>query len=166
MIMNIETLYDYGARQFLLLNMFDMNKAPEVLSRDSQVMESYDTLIFYHNKYLLEYTKNFLKSIDDVTIYYHDLYKLINCIHVESFSSGFFETVTAFYNGGNDVVGEDSGALINHIWWDSYHPTTHAHFYIASDVIQTIYDTITDNTNKKTKTKKNKIHKTKKSSRK
>eukprot|EP00547_Thalassionema_nitzschioides_P016555 CAMPEP_0194242568 /NCGR_PEP_ID=MMETSP0158-20130606/8070_1 /TAXON_ID=33649 /ORGANISM="Thalassionema nitzschioides, Strain L26-B" /LENGTH=325 /DNA_ID=CAMNT_0038977685 /DNA_START=109 /DNA_END=1086 /DNA_ORIENTATION=- len=149
MIMNIKTLYDYGARQFLLTNMFDLNKAPEVLSRSSQVMESYDTLIFYHNKYLSEYTKSFLNGMDDATIYYQDLHKLINCIHAESFSLGFFETVTAFYGG--DEVGEDSGALINHMWWDEYHPTTRSHFYIASDAIQTIYDSITDNTSKKTK---------------
>merc|ERR1712176_276345 len=73
---NVERLYEHGARQFLIVNMFNMSKIPEASQRSEEVAASYDVLISKHNELLDRYVDELPRGISDneVNVYRPDVY--------------------------------------------------------------------------------------------
>jgi len=153
MLNNVRTLYDHGATQFLVMNMFNMSMAPEALTVAATVRESYDLLVQYHNDYLHQYLDDFIHDVNNnnkkkndqdpssstVIVYQPNAYTAFDCIATNSISLGLYNTKDTYY-GGSSNPDTEGDAIFTYEWWDSYHPTTHTHQLIATQTIQTIFD--------------------------
>jgi len=150
MLNNVRTLYDHGATQFLVMNMFNMSMAPEALTVAATVRESYDILVQYHNDYLHQYLDDFLHDVNNnnknddtssstVIVYQPNAYTAFDCLATNAISLGLYNTKDTYY-GGSSNPDTEGDAIFTYEWWDSYHPTTHTHQLISTQTIQTIYD--------------------------
>lgn len=132
---NMDRLYNFGARMFMVMDMHDMTELPEAIDMNPQKRLAYVTLIHKHNQYLKEYINEFQTKKGNTIVYHPSAYTAFECIHKKSNSLGFYDTFNAFYDGSKVVY-----PIFTYRWWDLYHPTTHSHHYLSTRAIQTVYE--------------------------
>ncbi|KAG4087757.1 hypothetical protein H8356DRAFT_1727902 [Neocallimastix lanati (nom. inval.)] len=120
----IEGMYKVGARNFLILNIPPLDKAP---LKEDQNYNYYRYDIFYYNEKLSEYANNFFYRHPDTNIILYNANEQYNYVLLNYQEFGLFTGNTPW------TVGRRYG-LSRYFWFDNFHPTFRGHQIIADDI--------------------------------
>lgn len=149
---NIETalnsLYNFGARNFLVLNLPDLGKIPQSLRLDSVLSSSLTDLTEQHNS-VLDSTLNILRqSLPDINLISVDQYDLFNQILTNPGNFGFTNVTEECLDGTTFIACANPDEFL---FWDSTHPTTAGHQILAEFAITALKSQDKVDTKAKTK---------------
>ncbi|CAB9512026.1 GDSL-like Lipase/Acylhydrolase [Seminavis robusta] len=144
---NIVNLYEdsrVSGRHFLVADLAPMKHFPEATNYTSEYLEAYHFLTQRHNALLEEKLDLFQKERfgledDEVAtiqrLKIHDLYMSLLRNPTEN---GFSPTTTNMVDTKACLSGDIQCALpFGNLFWDDYHPTTHTHFLISQEIVNT-----------------------------
>ncbi|WP_293114689.1 SGNH/GDSL hydrolase family protein [Moorena sp. SIO4G3] len=129
---NIETalnsLYNFGARNFLVLNLPDLGKIPQGLRLGSVLSTGLTDLTEQHNS-LLDSTLNVLsQSLPDINLIFFDEYDLFNQVVTNPGNFGFTNVTGTCLDEATFIACANPDEFI---FWDSTHPTTASNQILA-----------------------------------
>ncbi|PLB54019.1 hypothetical protein P170DRAFT_344701, partial [Aspergillus steynii IBT 23096] len=113
------TLYDCGARHFMLINVPPTTRAPEMLDLDPLIRQKHDRAIREYNSQLQEGVRNWQNSHSDTSMMLYDAWSLMTTVLDYPEKYGFTD---------NRCIGQKC------IWADDYHPSSAFHRLLASNI--------------------------------
>ncbi len=125
----VTTLYNAGARQFLVPNLPLLGNVPQNRGTSSQA--SLNTLSANHNTALKNKLASLKSTYPAITFYTMDIQGLFTSIQNEPSTYGFV-------NATNSAMGTSADPA-TYAFWDGLHPTTKAHQLLATKMILTKY---------------------------
>lgn len=132
-VQDIEKLYSEGARNFLILNLPDVGKAPVYSKMTAEYKAAATQLCFMYNLMLWSGVDKFVAAHSDVKVIKFDAFTYIN----DQLKSGNFANTTGTYvklDEKGERTTEFNGPASDYFFWDSIHPTTKAHEVLAGGV--------------------------------
>ena len=149
---NIETalnsLYNFGARNFLVVNLPDLGKIPQSLRLDSVLSSSLTDLTEQHNCVLDSRLNILRQSLPDINLISVDQYDLFNQILTNPGNFGFTNVTEECLNGTTFIACANPDEFL---FWDSTHPTTAGHQILAELAITALKSQDKVDTKAKTK---------------
>ncbi|NEO70535.1 SGNH/GDSL hydrolase family protein, partial [Moorena sp. SIO3H5] len=149
---NIETalnsLYNFGARNFLVLNLPDLGKIPQSLRLNSVLSSSLTDLTEQHNSVLDSRLNILRQSLPDINLISVDQYDLFNQILTNPGNFGFTNVTEECLDGTTFIACANPDEFL---FWDSTHPTTAGHKILAELTIAALKSQNKVNTKAKTK---------------
>lgn len=140
----VQTLYDLGARNFLVPNLPDLGKTPRALSMGDEISMSLTTLSQNHNT-LLDASLVNLSQLDDINIAQLDAFSLLNKTIANPEGFGFTNVTDSCIEPLSDdgkLDGTQAFEVCNnpdeYLFWDGIHPTTVAHAQLANDALEAL----------------------------
>ncbi|MEQ9371147.1 MAG: SGNH/GDSL hydrolase family protein [Coleofasciculus chthonoplastes F3-SA18-01] len=137
----IQTLYDLGARNFLVPNLPDLGKTPRALSMGDHISMSITTLSQIHNT-LLNRSLGDLSQLDDMNIVEFDAFSMLNKTIANPEVKGFTNVTNSCIEPLKDdgkLYGTQAFEVCDHpdeyLFWDGIHPTTVAHEQLADEAL-------------------------------
>ncbi|WP_293093184.1 SGNH/GDSL hydrolase family protein [Moorena sp. SIO3I6] len=135
-VSNIQTalnsLYNFGARNFLVLNLPDLGKIPQSLRLDSVLSSGLTDLSEQHNS-LLDSTLNLLsQSLADINLISFDANNLFNQILTNPGNFGFTNVTEGCLDETTFIACANPDEFV---FWDGFHPTTAGHQIIAESTL-------------------------------
>ncbi|EJK58668.1 hypothetical protein THAOC_21188 [Thalassiosira oceanica] len=134
-LIQVRRLHDAGARHFLVGNVPNMTSWAEAQGQSQEVLNAYRTLALGHNNLLTELLSKFEQSTNDTTVYKLDYFDSMDCLNERKDFLGFRDLFNACHEGQ-----QKCDDIFSYKFWDAYHPSTHAHFFLSRVAIQTIFD--------------------------
>ncbi|MEQ8752864.1 MAG: SGNH/GDSL hydrolase family protein [Coleofasciculus sp. G1-WW12-02] len=135
----VQTLYDLGARNFLVPNLPDLGKTPRVLSMGNDMSMALTSLSQTHNT-LLGASLDNLSQLDNINIVQLDAFSLLNKTIANPEAKGFTNVtdscIEPLKDDGKLDGTQDFKVCDNpdeYLFWDGIHPTTVAHEQLATD---------------------------------
>ena len=132
----VDTLYQKGARQFLIANIPNMSSWAEASLQPQDVLDSYDILVTGHNEVLSRLLSDFESSHGDAIIYEQDNFRAFECLD----KNQDFLGINNVKDPCHPTQDASCEPIFSHKFWDYYHPTTHAHQIASTYAIQSIHD--------------------------
>jgi len=130
MFKNVENLYKTGARNFLILDIFQLDDTP--YNKSGKVDFLKDDITYYNNL-LKKNVEKFFKSKKDVNIFYYDINSLVTDIISNCKDYGLDNCVDAYnLNKDKDVKG---------FLWSDFTHTTYTANAIFTENIETLLKT-------------------------
>ncbi|MEQ9625207.1 SGNH/GDSL hydrolase family protein [Coleofasciculus chthonoplastes] len=137
----IQTLYDLGARNFLVPNLPDLGKTPRALSMGDHISMSITTLSQIHNT-LLNRSLGDLSQLDDMNIVEFDAFSMLNKTIANPEVKGFTNVTNSCIEPLKDDGKLDGTQAFEvcdnpdeYLFWDGIHPTTVAHEQLADEAL-------------------------------
>ncbi|EDX75133.1 GDSL-like lipase/acylhydrolase, putative [Coleofasciculus chthonoplastes PCC 7420] len=137
----VQTLYDLGARNFLVPNLPDLGKTPRALSMGDDISMSLTTLSQIHNT-LLNRSLGDLSQLDDMNIVEFDAFSMLNKTIANPEVKGFTNVTNSCIESLKDdgkLDGTQAFEVCDHpdeyLFWDGIHPTTVAHEQLADEAL-------------------------------
>ncbi|KAK1733817.1 SGNH/GDSL hydrolase family protein [Skeletonema marinoi] len=137
-VQQVDTLYQKGARQFLIGNVPNMSSWAEASLQPQDVLDSYDVLVRGHNEVLSRLVAGFESSHDDTIIYEQDNFGAFECLD----SNKDFVGINNIKDPCHPTQDDSCESIFSYKFWDYYHPTTHAHHVASTFAIQSIHDKV------------------------
>ncbi|DBA78537.1 TPA: hypothetical protein ACH3X2_007856 [Trebouxia sp. C0005] len=141
-------LYNGGARQFVVMNLFNLAGAPNLSppftpsSMSATAKAEATNFTTAHNAALTQMTSSFMSSQANSTVLNYDTYTFFSNLLANATSLGFTNTMGYCYQGpsflGSLTGGYNYPLCANpnqYIFWDPVHPTKHVHALLAQDFI-------------------------------
>jgi phospholipase/lecithinase/hemolysin len=124
----IVTLYEAGARNFLMLNLPDLGQKPNYRGTQNGI----DATAFVHsyNDKLADVVLTLESTYADISITFFDAYATFNLLLEDPGAYGFtniHESAYVFLGSTHDPTSEIVENPEEYIFWDSTHPTTQVH---------------------------------------
>jgi len=133
---NIETalnsLYNFGARNFLVLNLPDLGKIPQSLSLDSSLSTGLTDLTEQHNSVLDSSLNVLSQSLPDINLISVDQYDLFDQILANPGNFGFTNVTETCLDEATFLPCANPDEFL---FWDSVNPTTASHKILAESTI-------------------------------
>ncbi|MFP4099161.1 SGNH/GDSL hydrolase family protein [Coleofasciculus sp.] len=140
----VQTLYDLGARNFLVPNLPDLGKTPRALSMGDDISMSLTTLSQTHNT-LLDASLANLSQLDNINIAQLDAFSLLNQTIANPEEFGFTNVTDSCIHPLKDdgkLDGTQEFRVCDnpdeYLFWDGIHPTTVAHAQLANDALEAL----------------------------
>lgn len=140
----VQTLYDLGARNFLVPNLPDLGKTPRALSMGDDISMNLTQLSQIHNT-LLNRSLGDLSQLNNINIAQLDAFSLLNKTIANPEQFGFTNvTDSCIETLGDDgkLDGTQAFEVCNnpdeYLFWDGIHPTTVAHAQLANDALEAL----------------------------
>ncbi|WP_293040481.1 SGNH/GDSL hydrolase family protein [Moorena sp. SIO1F2] len=128
----VNSLYNFGARNFLVLNLPDLGKIPLSLRLGSVLSTGLTDLTDQHNS-LLDSTLNLLsQSLADINLISFDANNLFNQILTNPGNFGFTNVTEGCLDETTFIACANPDEFV---FWDSIHPTTASHQILAESTI-------------------------------
>jgi len=140
----VQTLYDLGARNFLVPNLPDLGKTPRALSMGDQISMALTSLTQTHNS-LLDVSLANLSQLEDINIVQPDAFSLLNQtianpeeLGLTNVTDSCIEPISedGKLNATNGFVECENPD--QYLFWDGIHPTTVAHAQLAEDALEAL----------------------------
>jgi len=134
----LEALEEDGARNFLVMNLPDIGKAP-LFVNDPTTSAFATQLAAQFNSALKTTAKNFQDSQSNVTVYYFDVFSYMNRI----ISSDTFANTSGTYltlDQNSNPTGGVNGPAEDYIFWDTIHPMTRTHELLGNEAADFVDD--------------------------
>jgi cholinesterase len=123
---SITTLYDAGARSFIVANLPALGDKPNFVNTPNQAFAN--AIVDAYNPKLATVLANLESQHNDITIYAWDVHTDFNQILQNPGSFGFTNTGTAaFTYEGEPYPGAVVAAPYEYVFWDQTHPTAPGH---------------------------------------
>ncbi|KAJ6077672.1 uncharacterized protein N7446_000608 [Penicillium canescens] len=119
-----ETMYNCGARRFLLINVPPLSRTPTYLKKDEWHRNAHQVMVEKFNNRLALEKRKFEKRFPDSSTSLYDSWSFFTEILNHPTGYGFDADTSCIGNGC--------------LWWDSYHPTSAVHSLLAQDLQQVI----------------------------
>ncbi|EAW36417.1 SGNH/GDSL hydrolase family protein [Lyngbya sp. PCC 8106] len=135
----VHSLYDVGARNFLLLNLPGLGNTPLVLNSDFQ--DPLNQLTVAHNFYLSSAVNGLNQSLTGVNIGLVDINATVNSILQNPGEFGLTNVTDSWSNAVAvclEVGCEEFPNPDEYFYWDAVHPTTAAHEILADVAYSTV----------------------------
>ncbi|NEO70534.1 SGNH/GDSL hydrolase family protein [Moorena sp. SIO3H5] len=136
---NIETalnsLYNFGARNFLVLNLPDLGKIPQSLSLDSVLSTGLTDLTEQHNSVLDSSLNVLSQSLPDINLISVDQYDLFDQILANPGNFGFSNVTETCLDQATFIACSNPDEFF---FWDPSHPTTAGHQILAESALATL----------------------------
>ncbi|MEQ9232460.1 SGNH/GDSL hydrolase family protein [Coleofasciculus sp. E2-BRE-01] len=140
----VQTLYDLGARNFLVPNLPNLGKTPRALSMGDDISMSLTTLSQTHNT-LLDTSLANLSQLDNINIAQLDAFSLLNQTIANPEEFGFTNVTDSCIHPLKDdgkLDGTQEFEVCDnpdeYLFWDGIHPTTVAHAQLADDALEAL----------------------------
>ncbi|MEQ9481319.1 SGNH/GDSL hydrolase family protein [Coleofasciculus sp. F4-SAH-05] len=137
----IQTLYDLGARNFLVPNLPDLGKTPRALSMGDHISMSLTTLSQIHNT-LLNRSLGDLSQLNNINIVEFDTFSMLNKTIANPEVKGFTNVTNSCIEPLKDDGKLDRTQAFEvcdhpdeYLFWDGIHPTTVAHEQLADEAL-------------------------------
>ncbi|MEQ9358496.1 SGNH/GDSL hydrolase family protein [Coleofasciculus chthonoplastes] len=137
----IQTLYDLGARNFLVPNLPDLGKTPRALSMGDHISMSLTTLSQIHNT-LLNRSLGDLSQLNNINIVEFDTFSMLNKTIANPEVKGFTNVTNSCIEPLKDDGKLDGTQAFEvcdnpdeYLFWDGIHPTTVAHEQLADEAL-------------------------------
>lgn len=137
----VQTLYDLGARNFLVPNLPDLGKTPRVLRMGNDMSMALTSLSQTHNT-LLDASLANLSQLENIDIAQLDAFSLLNKTIANPEEFGFTNVtdscIEPLKDDGKLDGTQDFKVCDNpdeYLFWDGIHPTTVAHEQLANDAL-------------------------------
>lgn len=137
----VQTLYDLGARNFLVPNLPDLGKTPRVLSMGNDMSMALTSLSQTHNT-LLGASLDNLSQLNNINIVQLDAFSLLNQTIANPEKFGLTNVtdscIEPLKDDGKLDGTQDFKVCDNpdeYLFWDGIHPTTVAHEQLAKDAL-------------------------------
>ena len=125
-----------GARQFLLMNVPDIGKAPSVLGLGPDIAGFASILTSEFNEGLAIVQENLNWSLDDIDIRMFDVYSLLDAIIAEPEDYGIEVTDTPCITPNVPPYKCEDPDV--HLFWDGLHPTKAVHKIMANTAVEVL----------------------------
>lgn len=129
------TLYDNGARIFLIGNVPNMSSWAEVSLQTQEVLDTYDVLVNGHNTLLSSLLSDFELEINDAIVYHFNAFDAFDSINLHKDFFGIQNVEEPCHPNESDTCAD----IFSYKFWDYYHPTTHAHHIASMTALECIY---------------------------
>ncbi|MEQ8466329.1 SGNH/GDSL hydrolase family protein [Coleofasciculus sp. E1-EBD-02] len=140
----VQTLYDLGARNFLVPNLPDLGKTPRALDAGEDVSNILTFLSQTHNT-LLDTSLANLSQLDNINIAQLDAFSLLNKTIANPEEFGFTNVTDSCIHPLKDdgkLDGTQEFEVCDnpdeYLFWDGIHPTTVAHAQLADDALEAL----------------------------
>jgi len=140
----VQTLYNLGARNFLVPNLPDLGKTPRALSMGDDISMTLTTLSQTHNT-LLDASLANLSQLDNINIAQLDAFSLLNKTIANPEAKGFTNVTDSCIrplNHDGKLDGTQAFEVCDnpdeYLFWDGIHPTTVAHAQLADDALEAL----------------------------
>ncbi|MEQ9553483.1 MAG: SGNH/GDSL hydrolase family protein [Coleofasciculus sp. G3-WIS-01] len=137
----VQTLYNLGARNFLVPNLPDLGKTPRALSMGDQISMALTSLSQTHNT-LLDASLANLSQLENIDILQLDAYSMLNKTIANPEAKGFTNVTDSCIEPLKDDGKLDGTREFKvcdnpdeYLFWDGIHPTTVAHRQLATDAL-------------------------------
>ncbi|NEO24192.1 MAG: SGNH/GDSL hydrolase family protein [Moorea sp. SIO4A5] len=128
----VNSLYNFGARNFLVLNLPDLGKIPRSLRLGSLLSTGFTDLTDQHNS-LLDSTVNVLsQSLADINLISLDANNLFNQVLTNPGNFGFTNVTGTCLDEATFIACANPDEFV---FWDSIHPSTASHQILAESTI-------------------------------
>ena len=121
----IQTLYDVGARTFLVVNMPDLGTRPllDAVPNTAAVRAEYTTVTDEYNELLEERLNGIQDDLDDATVILVEEASLFSFVRANAAAFGFTNSDDSFLFSADPLTE----SVDEYIFWDGEHPTRAAH---------------------------------------
>jgi len=140
----VQTLYDLGARNFLVPNLPDLGKTPRALDAGEDVSNTLTFLSQTHNT-LLDTSLANLSQLDNIDIVQLDTFSILNKTIANPEAKGFSNVTDSCIHPLKDdgkLDGTQEFEVCDNpdefLFWDGIHPTTVAHAQLANDALEAL----------------------------
>jgi len=140
----VQTLYDLGARNFLVPNLPDLGKTPRALSMGDDISMTLTTLSQTHNT-LLNRMLGDLSQLNNINIAQLDAFSLLNKTIANPEAKGFTNVTDSCIrplSHDGKLDGTQAFEVCDnpdeYLFWDGIHPTTVAHAQLADDALEAL----------------------------
>ncbi|NEO78282.1 MAG: SGNH/GDSL hydrolase family protein [Moorea sp. SIO4G3] len=128
----LNSLYNFGARNFLVLNLPDLGKIPQSLRLGSVLSTRFTDLIEQHNSVLDSTLKVLSQSLPDINLIFFDEYDLFNQVVTNPGDFGFTNVTETCLDQATFIACANPDEFL---FWDSFHPTTAGHQILAESTL-------------------------------
>lgn len=122
----IRKLYDLGARHFLVANLTNLGETPLAQTLSPETVPLLNRLTRQHNLFLDRQLNSLQRSLPQLDLIRLDVHRLFEQAKLGQLS--FSDVRTPCLNRATGQVCKNPD---QHLFWDSLHPTTIAHRYVA-----------------------------------
>lgn len=129
----MENLYEKGGRNFLVLNLPDIGKAPAFSSSSAEMRAVATLMSTMYNQYLWNLVDQFASSHADASVIKFDVFSYINSELTGGEFANTTETYMKYDANGNRTLEHNEPAS-DYFFWDMIHPMTRAHQRLADAV--------------------------------
>lgn len=143
----VESLYEVGARNFLVVNVPDLGETPSLNELEvllPGVSNQIDNLIGVHNSLLEQKLGNLNTSLPGIEITTLDANSLLQDILAEPNQFGFTETENSCLLNSQLIPSVSFDGICDNpdefVFWDEIHPTSATHQVVAEVAINTLQD--------------------------
>ena len=141
LISGIQSLYDDGARTFLVPNAPDLGLTPRISEYGSQAVFIANLLSLQFNELLSLALTELDETLADIEIIAFDTFGALNDIVANPADYGLTDTTHRCYTG-DDLTFTGGGTVCStpesYLFWDEIHPTTTAHAIIGREMLAAI----------------------------
>jgi len=140
----LKSLFDLGARNFLVANLPDLGKSPGGISQGPVASEALNQLTSAHNNGLSDALNQLNQTLNGVNIIPFDVDSLFNQVINSPGDYGFTNVTDSCLVSANPInlfVGPFASQCSNpdqYLFWDNLHPTAAANSLIANRAFQTL----------------------------
>ncbi len=130
----ITSLFNVGARNFLVPNLPDLGKTPNSLSRGSDISNGLNQLTGLHNSGLTQTLNSLSQSLTGINVISLDVNSLFNNVIANPQEFGFTDVTNSCLTNFNSPIDFSFNVCDNpdNFWfWDDVHPTTASHRLIG-----------------------------------
>ncbi|WP_088891563.1 SGNH/GDSL hydrolase family protein [Leptolyngbya ohadii] len=127
----IESLYQSGARHFLVANLPDLGETPLAKQQGNRVVQTLTQLSDRHNQLLSQRLDELQRNLPDLHLLRLDIGKL----YVNTAEAQTFDLSNPCYSRATGAVCAQPD---RHLFWDNLHPTTAAHREISENALALI----------------------------
>ncbi|WP_424095145.1 SGNH/GDSL hydrolase family protein [Moorena producens] len=131
----LNSLYNFGARNFLVLNLADLGKTPQSLRLDSVLSSGLTDLTEQHNSVLDSTLKVLRQSLPDINLISVDQYDLVNQVLTNPGNFGFTNVTETCLDEATFIACSNPDEFF---FWDASHPTTAGHQILAESALATL----------------------------
>jgi phospholipase/lecithinase/hemolysin len=136
----IRSLYNLGARRFLVANLPDLGENPLAETLGQSTMQSLNRQTKQHNQALNRELANLQQSLPQIQLIQLDVAQLFAKAVLGQLSFTDVKTPCFDRTSGKVCSNPDQ-----HLFWDALHPTTAAHRYVANLAVEQIQSQLTPN---------------------
>ncbi|MBD1893518.1 SGNH/GDSL hydrolase family protein [Coleofasciculus sp. FACHB-712] len=130
----VTSLFNLGARNFLVANLPDLGKAPVGLSGGIAMSNGLNQLTEFHNSGLSYSLGELSKSLDGIKLKSLDINSLFNNVITNKETFGFTNVTDSCltnYEGPQDSTYDICDNPDSYLFWDNIHPTAAGHKLVA-----------------------------------
>jgi phospholipase/lecithinase/hemolysin len=128
----IATLYADGAREFLVLNLFNVGQTPAASAYSANYRSYVDSKVAACNTQFASAVSNMVQHVPALRIYVADFNQMSSNIISAPATYGFTVSTIGALQDPNLTDKSFTGPGANYVFWDPIHPTTKGHALIAA----------------------------------